>query len=555
MSKFRSIYPALFSCSLFFILLSCSTDTDTVSVSIKTAPVASYAVSSDTITVSSEDISGKTLYLAVINPSDQIISADDVPYAVSSSGLAGKSALIRSPVSVHSGICPVSDSAAVQPETDDVWNAVRISRVQASSRSAESSAGSETVLDTGTQKSFYLKSGSVKTATLRAAGTYCYVWIADEYYTGGACRGSYVNTALAVTIASCFDKAYTAVHAVFGNESDMLVGSYNETSQTYSTVPMTELSDTGTRVNIMLFDIGSDGSNGSVYASFSSSDYFSRSLAAAGNYYGRSNQGKYIYLDSYYAASLPGTALSSTVHEFQHMICFSTKVLVSGLSLSTGYKEMLSMLCEDMMQRDLNIPDSASPKMRLGEFCSAYPYSGTCEYRGFYPSVSYAAVYAFGAWAARNFGGASFISAMAHNSLDGMDSVVSAVNTVNGTAYTAADILSMYAESFLREDGAGSMREAGETFTCGSYTYPMKGIDLWDAAYSWKPDLIDALSVTNSSDSSGRRFGPCILSGSYRYDSRPYSVSIYRIGTAAGNPVTLRFSQFPEQLKLYVLAQ
>src|SRR5574344_889742 len=167
MSKFRSIYPALFSCSLFFILLSCSTDTDTVSVSIKTAPVASYAVSSDTITVSSEDISGKTLYLAVINPSDQIISADDVPYAVSSSGLAGKSALIRSPVSVHSGICPVSDSAAVQPETDDVWNAVRISRVQASSRSAESSAGSETVLGTGTQKSFYLKSGSVKTATLR----------------------------------------------------------------------------------------------------------------------------------------------------------------------------------------------------------------------------------------------------------------------------------------------------------------------------------------------------------------------------------------------------
>lgn len=237
------------------------------------------------------------------------------------------------------------------------------------------------------------------------------------------------------------------------------------------------------------------------------------------------------------------------------MICFGTKVLDRGLTLSTGYKEMLSMLCEDMMQTELGIPDAASPKMRLGEFCSAYPYSGVCEYRGLYESQSYADVYAFGAWAARNFGGASFVSAMAHNSLDGMDSLVDAVNTVNGTSYTASDILDLYAQALLRQDGAGFMRDAVETLVCGSYTYPMKGIDVWSCSYRWKESLFSRADISMPADSGGYSYGPCILANASRCDLRPYGISIHRIGTAAGNSVTLSFASGSPAEKLCVLVQ
>lgn len=327
-----------------------------------------------------------------------------------------------------------------------------------------------------------------KKATLRAIGTYCYVWVVDGY-----CTQNYSE--VATKFASKFDEIYPVVRNVFGEESDCLI--YYATGENLN---MESYSDTGKKVNIVIYDIGND-SNSSVKSGvlgyFYSKDYvFTSSAGSTGSddeIFNYSNKGKYFYIDSEYASSSStfGITISTLAHEFQHMINFNQKSILKNLDAGTAYNEMLSMICEDMMQEKLGIHDEDSPKSRLQEFNALYFYSGLTEYNSSAVTVSYATNYAFGAWLCRNYGGAALAKEMIKNNKTDNESIVAAVNSLNGTSYKFDDLFKQFLLALTGNEKYTMNKNAKESLSCGGYTYPMKAIDLWSDDYSLTSDGFD----------------------------------------------------------------
>lgn len=282
-----------------------------------------------------------------------------------------------------------------------------------------------------------------KAFTLRAGNSSCLVWVADDCYMEGEVAalssGSKVTTAIAESIADTFAEHCGFERKVFGTESSMMIDEKN-----YASIDMASKSDTGTLVNILLYDIGDDysASNASgVIGYFSSKDYYVRRPSATGNEkpLRYSNEGKFFYIDApfcNYNSSATGsykfggtggvsqTVISTLFHEFQHMINFGNKVIEGGVSDNPSWhNEMLSMLAEDLMAQQLGLDAKENVAAnRIPLFNRAYYNSGLTEYlkdtgKSIY---SYSTAYAFGAWIAREYGGPAFIENMSKNAKTGM---------------------------------------------------------------------------------------------------------------------------------------
>jgi hypothetical protein len=567
-------------------------DSDSASWSYtSSSPLYEVGSGVTSLTVSGSGLSGKTLYLAKVNPTSTAISSGSTRYVVSSSGLSSDISSSSSVLSasVSGSSVNLSESSLltgsgtgpdirnfVPPQTfrgkkDTTLTAAASTRSASASISASASVTQITpTVDTTTKDIYIDQDSDISTfssekATLRAIGTYCYVWVVDDYYTSGTASGNKVDSTVASDFATIFDNLYAKERNVFGDESDEIYYSYS--SGTWSTAAMSTLSDTGTKVNIVIYDIGGgDSSNGSVVGYFYAKDYYPDATDVAsinGVSYNSSdvrqysNEGKYFYVDSYYAASTTYRSMtySTLAHEFQHMIDWNVKDMTQNLSPSTWYNEMLSMLCEDMMQDYIGVSDTYSPKGRLPTFNEYYRYVGL-EYNSTnssYVTVSYATAYAFGAWCARQFGGAAFVQAMSQNSKVDTASVVAAVNSINGTSYTMADLLKMYAEACVFNSSTLKAsytyptfnQAAAQTLTYDSYSYPMAAINLWSTANDW-------------TSGSTTYYGPALYgcTSSYLYDLRPYGFTLHTIGTASSSSVTLKFSSSGSSNEdLYVMVQ
>ncbi|MBQ5399653.1 MAG: hypothetical protein IIU15_00260, partial [Treponema sp.] len=84
---------------------------------------------------------------------------------------------------------------------------------------------------------------------------------------------------------------------------------------------------------------------------------------------------------------------------------------------------------------------------RIPNFNGYYYYSGAAQYLDQNSWVSYGTAYAFGAWLARNYGGAPLVQKMSTNAYVGIDSVVNAVNSVNHTNLTWNDLFKEYVQA------------------------------------------------------------------------------------------------------------
>jgi len=523
---------------------------------IPSGAVSIYDFSSSVLTVSQTGMKGKKLYLAKTNPTSSVISASDTAYVASSSGLTSDISL--SSASAALSVCTTAESADqngdfLELDTAEL-NGTKVVHSMSSARSAGSETGTGSDLAVGTVKQFYLESSLVTSATLRAKGSYCYVWIVDGYYTEASPDGNKVNTDVAQTFATRFDSVYPLIRNVYGCESDELLTGYDDSTKTFTSSPMVSLSDTGTKVNIIVYDIGNDGAGGTVYGIYRYRDYYSRSLAGDYTSAASSNQGKYFYIDSYYANTIFKKIICTLAHEFQHMIGFNVKYMQQGITASKAYKEMLSMLCEDLVQNKLGNSDMETAKIRLPFFNQYYYLFGTSQCNN--DNVSYACTYTFGAWLARQFGGAALVQSMAHDGYEGTDSMVHAVNSINGTSYTMADLLKLYVQSFLYQENAGLNKSAAQTLSCNSYTYPMAAINLWDSQYDWVNTTFTASDITNAVSANGEYIGPAIMTNAYRCQLAPYGVSVHALGTAASDTVTLTLSSgCSTRQNLYVLVQ
>ena len=384
-----------------------------------------------------------------------------------------------------------------------------------------------------------------KDATLRAVGKYCNVWVIDDFYTKGNASGTKVNTALCETFAGKFDSFYGKVREYFGDESDEIYYYYNNGE--FTTEKMSRLSDTGmydathNKVNIVIYDIGGDAnssSGGGVVGYFYAKDYFPngtdiQKLTGKGypqteqilNY---SNEGKYFYVDAKYAVNDTTMVYSTLAHEFQHMVHWNQKTMKQELESGSGFNEMLSMLCEDLLQSFLGLDDDDSPKARLPLFEKCYPDVGL-EYRdssSYLTLLSYADNYAFGAWLARNFGGAQLVKAMSTNAYVDAKAIEAA------TGKSMEYLLKWYTVSCIDRNsdrigpGHSFNKSAGE----------LSAINLWTLASTLKETYAETKS------SGYYKFnGPATFGYNAKYNLRPYGMTLNYVSRTTASNVSLNF--------------
>lgn len=513
--------------------------------------------------------SGKNLYLVKRNTGSTSIATSAQPYVKNSSSSSSRS---------------VADETVEIEEIDEETGAaenwhcyippeINFTAESSVARSASSSGTSveqispvvgettkEIYVDTDVNISTYEQ----KSATLYAAGKYCYVWIVDDYYDESA-SGCKVNEEIAEEIAEKFDSLYNMERYVFGEELEKMY------SASGSLTAIENVSDTGAMVNIVLYDIGNDyGSISScgVVGYFYARDYYSQSLGSLSSSYSAlkcSNEGKYFYVDSAYLNTYFDTCISTLAHEFQHMIRFANVVNNNLSTDSTWYNEMLSMLCEDMLQEHLGLEDGDSPKGRTQTFNAYYYLNGLGEYNSSYASAGYAVWSNFGMFIARCYGGAALVQKLAVMN-SSLSNVVSAVNSLNGTSYTLDDLFEQYAQALLGSStythNTDAVKTLSYTGTDGDesnsysssnpYTYPMTSYDIFSDDYALSEE---ESSLMNYKYSNYEGNGPFVLSNSARAALRPNNgFIIHGIKELTGTSTTVNLSSNNNSsLKLYLI--
>ena len=475
-----------------------------------------------------ESVKGKTLYFVKVNPSPAAIKAENVSYITDFSGMKAQAAAI--PIPAADGRNFGSSTARVPMIIANSVKPVKQKAIQ----NSQNTENLEKKLEIGkSKKQIFIDCDSslsaykIAQATLRAVGAECLVWVVDGNFQGDGCEKIAENAKISQEtvdfLSQKFDEICPKIRAIFGRESDEIYARYSEKSRWEKSPIITD-----SRVNIVVYDIGSDFPSDGVLGYFHSRDYFAseKHLAEQGFFYkspslSASNEGKFIYLDAFSAQSKPVAAASTLAHEFAHMVSYGEKTMKRGIKTSAEYEEMMAMLAEDALQSALGVPNSESPEARLPFFAARYAEIGL-EYRestdGYFDILSYASNFSFGAWLARNFGGAALISKMAKSALSGFDCALSAVNELNGENYSARDLLLLYAKSCTIKSASFSHNRAL------SGDYPFRAIDLWNLG----ADLEENSEYVRQGYYSYT--GCTLFAPSARLELRPYGMSLSKVG-------------------------
>ena len=493
-----------------------------------------YEVGEDTVSVQlTGDLSGKHLYLVKANPTDGVIASDRVRYvtALNNVPLTGSSQASARSVSSKRFFDDDIITYFDPPQVFDPAEAV-----PSAARSAVAAAGGEEAVSAktfavGDTRQLYVDANAAisafeqKTAVLKAVGEYCYVWVVDvernraaELYAGEFQRQ--------------FDDMYRMITHVYGQESNQI---YVYNGKNFSLDDMSKYSLTGTKVNIVLSRFVSTGTVGYFYCK----DYYSGYTSSASDARAYSNQGKYVYINTRYVGleSDRKMAYSTLAHEFQHLIMFGQKNIRCKATAADWFNEMMSMVCEDMMQRTLGVTDAQSPKNRLGRFAASYYLSGASEFISVDGShlPSYAVLYAFGAYLARTYGGAAFISKVMQNDYCNEGAIAAAVSEVTGVQTTFAEILRAFVLSFVK-DGAASLNSQPEEspFFTGmvdsetKYDYPLEPIDM------------NTILQKGSNGIFGMKY---FDAGEREIALRPNGFTLHSLGELSGTSLTVTFNE------------
>ena len=299
------------------------------------------------------------------------------------------------------------------------------------------------------------------TAKMVYEGNYCYIWTYNTESLDSALSADEIKN-----FADAFDNIYEKQIVLCGPKYD------GETVYT-------DVINPDKKISLMLCDIGRDGPRGNIYGYF-----------APVNYYSYNNM-EIIFVDSYFAKRqkfLPDL-LSTVSHEFNHLLNYCNKNLKYGLSQKSWYTEMLSMLCEDFFDEELGLDDEHGVKQRLYNVFIKGSYTqgfGNWDQNSPFVGSYYANAYAFGAFLARNYGGAKLVHEIMTNEYVNEESVVHAVNKINSTNLTFSDLLNEFPLILLntknQDSDMPSLFKAVEEELPGltDYTYKLKEIDFGD---------------------------------------------------------------------------
>ena len=392
-------------------------------------------------------------------------------------------------------------------------------------------------------------------ATLKYIGEFCYIWVVDDDTKGITTTKENINS-----LGEKFDDIYEPVREVFGKESNMIAdkiyqdtngnSQYDEGDQVgYSNLlPMDEVCATGSKVNIVVYDINGDYSadqESGTIGYFANKDYFGfdivGDLVTGPHLLNTTNSGKYFYVDSGFLNKSIGLLYSVLAHEFQHMIHYGVKTfptVLTGSPLLSGtwFNEMLSMVCEDMMQTYLNTPDKDAPVARFERFASGYYQSGLVDWlNGDNDKLrySYAGAYAFGAYLARNYGGKDLINKIATNEYVNQESITAALQACNYDE-TFETVFEKYMQALLLDNPPPHAKTFNKT--ADGIGGEMKAINLFNGTIK-RPDYLGADAAS-------------------RVELRPYGFTLHHLGSSQSNNIQLNFSSPVNKAeKIYILVQ
>ncbi len=384
----------------------------------------------------------------------------------------------------------------------------------------------------------------------------CLVWVPASAWTEGKASGIKVNEAVARDIAEKFIRLYGAETSVYGRESDVMYD-YRTKSQVEFAGPEKKC------VNIVVYDIDGDGDIGASTSSmiggyFSQRDYFINDGISVAY----SNQAKILYLDSLlcnYRENATGSnryggtegmsarAYSSLAHELVHLITFANKYRgnTEASSANKWFNEMLAMMAEDMFSQGIYGNDgTAAARERLGAFNSRYYMTGTAFFNstdmtniGYY----YSSNFAFGAWLARNYGGAGFVKALADGPNYGMNAVTSAIAKVSGERFSRDYML---VEQFVQSCVVRNAFASANGIPGFYKGYQPSGIDELEPAFVTLDLYSEDFSFQLGQQNGCRISGPLIVRpGTKPSQLGPLGFIISYAGRAKDDVVKIRFSQ------------
>ena len=386
-----------------------------------------------------------------------------------------------------------------------------------------------------------------RNATLQAIRDNCYVWVVS-----GDGSNLTISENQADQLADTFNNLYSKIRNVFGNESD-LISHISGTTEILDDI--SNVSDTGEMVNIVVYDIGGDykeGQTSGVVGYFWPKDYYSKNSdmtnvdSDSAAVLRLTNEGKYFYVDSGFLTNYESMVYSTLAHEFQHMINYGEKTVASKMTYSTWFTEMLSMVCEDMVQQYLGIKDEDSPIGRLATFAQNYYGSGLTEWLdGDNVVMSYAGAYAFGAYLARNYGGTELIKQIATNAAVDQKAITQALSACKKNE-TFESVFEKYAQALVLDNPPAAAYAPSFNESVLGIEGKMKAINLFE-------DFIDF--------GDGKKYflQPILLraDANSRVALRPYGFSLHTIGyTDSAGTISLTFSsQVNDSEHVYVLIQ
>lgn len=457
---------------------------------------------------------------------DYVPARDFVPPVLGAAGGAGRSAVEGLPAVVAEPMRTVKAIAAsVDNSEKSLWVDIPATKTGFSEKSSDGK---------------YTK----RPATLRAVGSHCYIWVLDE--CSEADDGSKITSTQAQELATQFELMYQPIRDVFGTESDKMI-------DTRDLVDISSGSDTGTKVNIVVYDIEGDykaDQQSGTLGYFWSKDYCTAAAAAESGdaTIGLTNCGKYFYVDSYFLNEAPEMLYSTLAHEFQHMINFGQKYMNNRVSSQTWSNEMMSMVCEDMVQDFLKVSEEASPISRLPYFCLGYYRSGLTDWLSdANVAYSYAGAYAFGAYLARNYGGKELITQIATNKYVDQEAITQALKSI-GEKETFDSVFKKYAQALVLDNApsAANAPSFNKSVLGIGEGNMMKAIDIFNVQYQ------DELGRTKKV-----RPGLMNTDANSRVDLRPYGFTLHSIGcTDSAGDIQLTFSSpVEDKEKVYILVQ
>lgn len=222
-------------------------------------------------------------------------------------------------------------------------------------------------------------------------------------------------------------------------------------------------------ITILLFDISSDDSpTGGVVGFFYARDNFFQNPSDPILKY--SNERIMFYLDAVMFANgegfwaitdrWPSEIVSTLAHEFQHMIHFYQKTVLrsNGAPTETWLDELCSLVTEDILAYHMQVDGprgvtyntaTAGPSGNTNGRLPEYNYFNDISLTNWNNNTrNYAINYAFGAYLARNFGGAPFLRNIVHNSHTNYRAIEYALST-QGYSFDFATALRKWAAANL----------------------------------------------------------------------------------------------------------